>query len=120
MAPLRTRPRGLFLPRPVQRATDGVLAHPRLRGHPSCPGLLELEPDPGQHPRLRGAQRRHERAADRIRHVVVPTGRHFPRRFRRRPFFALGFLLETLPSSERIAAWTSCFTISRMTVSKLL
>src|SRR6266404_1782263 len=50
-----------------------------------------------------------------------PPGRHFPRalRRRRRPFFALGFVLETLPSSEWIAERTSSCTISRMTVTKL-
>src|SRR6266404_6092190 len=36
-----------------------------------------------------------------------PPGRHFPRRFRRRPFFAFGLLPETLPSSEWIADCTS-------------
>jgi len=37
-----------------------------------------------------------------------PPGRHFPRRFRRRPFFAFGLLLETLPINDRIAELTSC------------
>src|SRR2546428_2092963 len=39
-----------------------------------------------------------------------PPGRHFPRalRRRRRPFFAFGLLLETLPSNDRIAELTSC------------
>jgi hypothetical protein len=50
-----------------------------------------------------------------------PPGRHLPRALRRRrPFFALGLLLETLPSSDWIAERTSCCTMSRMTVSKLL
>src|SRR6266403_5697573 len=41
-----------------------------------------------------------------------PPGRHFPRalRRRRRPFFAFGLVLETLPSSEWIAERTSCCT----------
>jgi len=38
-----------------------------------------------------------------------PPGRHFPRPLRRRrPFFAFGLLLETLPSNDRIAELTSC------------
>ena len=48
-----------------------------------------------------------------------PPGRHFPRRLRRRPFFAF-VPVETLPSSDWIAERTSCCTVSRMTVSKLL
>src|SRR6266851_2292588 len=51
-----------------------------------------------------------------------PPGRHFPRtlRRRRRPFFAFGLVLETVPSNDWIAERTSCCTMSRMTVSKLL
>src|SRR2546422_6479518 len=51
-----------------------------------------------------------------------PPGRHLPRalRRRRRPFFAFGFVPETLPSNDWIAERTSCCTMSRMTVSKLL
>src|SRR5207302_5481276 len=51
-----------------------------------------------------------------------PPGRHFPRalRRRRRPFFALGFVPETLPSSDWMAEPTSCCTISLMTVTRLL
>src|SRR5438132_14428051 len=39
-----------------------------------------------------------------------PPGRHFPRalRRRRRPFFAFGFVLATLPSNDWIAGLTSC------------
>src|SRR6266436_4610432 len=39
-----------------------------------------------------------------------PPGRHFPRRFRRRPFliFVFGLVLETLPSNDWIAELTSC------------
>src|SRR5882724_8399044 len=39
-----------------------------------------------------------------------PPGRHFPRRFRRRPFlvFVFGLALETLPSNDWIAELTSC------------
>src|SRR6059058_5293584 len=50
-----------------------------------------------------------------------PPGRHFPRalRRRRRPFFAFGFALETLPSSDWIAERTSCCTMSRITVTRL-
>src|SRR5206468_12050582 len=48
-----------------------------------------------------------------------PPGRHFPRRFRRRPFLVFGLVLETLPSSEWIAERTSCCTMSRMTVTRL-
>jgi hypothetical protein len=48
-------------------------------------------------------------------------GRPGPRRRlrRRRPFFARG-AVETLPSSDWIAARTSCCTMSRITVNKLL
>src|SRR6266852_4517295 len=49
-----------------------------------------------------------------------PPGRHFPRRFRRRPFLVFGLVLETLPSNDWIAERTSRCTVSRMTVSKLL
>jgi len=51
-----------------------------------------------------------------------PPGRHFPRvlrRRRRRPFFALGFVPEALPSNERMASPTSSCTKSRITVAKL-
>src|SRR5438552_2000998 len=48
-----------------------------------------------------------------------PPGRHFPRRFRCRPFFAL-FPVETRPSSDWIAERTSCCTMSRITVTRLL
>src|SRR5205809_4820771 len=39
-----------------------------------------------------------------------PPGRHFPRRFRRRPFlvFVFGLVLGTLPSNDWIAVRTSC------------
>ena len=37
-----------------------------------------------------------------------PPGRHFPRRFRRRPFLVFGLVLETLPSNDWIAELTSC------------
>jgi hypothetical protein len=49
-----------------------------------------------------------------------PRGRPGPRRClrRRRAFFA-GVAVEKLPSNDRIAARTSCCTISRMIVSKL-
>src|SRR5207247_7712749 len=52
-----------------------------------------------------------------------PPGRHFPRalrRRRRRPFVAFDFVLETPPSSDWIAEPTSCCTMSRITVTKLL
>src|SRR6266566_3759895 len=51
-----------------------------------------------------------------------PPGRHFPRalRRRRRPFFSLVFPVEMLPSSDWIAERTSCCTMSRITVTKLL
>src|SRR2546427_13095810 len=48
-----------------------------------------------------------------------PPGRHFPRRFRRRPFFAFGLLLDTLPNSDWIAERTSSCTRSRITVTRL-
>src|SRR5439155_23464104 len=50
-----------------------------------------------------------------------PPGRHLPRalRRRRRPFFAFGILLETLPRSDWIAERTSCCTRSRITVTRL-
>src|SRR5438132_7601921 len=47
-----------------------------------------------------------------------PPGRHFPRRFRRRPVFAL-FPVETLPNNDWIAEPTSCCTISRTKVARL-
>src|SRR5437867_5707033 len=51
-----------------------------------------------------------------------PPGRHFPRRRRRRrPFVGFGFVpVEMLPSNEWMAEPTSCCTMSRITVTKLL
>src|SRR5207245_342956 len=51
-----------------------------------------------------------------------PPGRHFPRalrRRRRRPFVAFS-PVEMLPSNGWIAEPTSCCTMSRITVTKLL
>src|SRR6266852_4030698 len=48
-----------------------------------------------------------------------PPGCHLPRRFRRRPLFAFGLVLEMLPNNEWMAEPTSCCTMSRMTVNKL-
>src|SRR5205823_1937203 len=44
-----------------------------------------------------------------------PPGRHFPLRFRLRPFFAFAlFTVETIPNNDWIAERTSCCTISRI------
>src|SRR5437016_1436487 len=52
-----------------------------------------------------------------------PPGRHLPRplRRRRRPSFAFAlFPVETLPNNDWIAERTSCCTMSRITVTRLL
>src|SRR6266481_4044777 len=51
-----------------------------------------------------------------------PPGRHVPRvlRRRRRPFLGFAVPVEMLPSNEWIADPTSCCTMSRITVTKLL